>query len=233
MVNRPIGPTIFIGTAASLTSSSADFPRTFKFTVVGRSLRMESRSDPMRRTRLYSIIVNLVFLLLCGIGGPDRARAELHWRMEKRQSLQVRLIALAEADPRSSFFSTHEVFVAAQQLSQDESRLVKLVYEFLPYQPRLSESDFDYSVVHRCSSGTRSELRSNTNANHHRRENSRPGSPEILGRFAGDKYPQASQRPAMLFDKCRRLHRGNSSPCPSRGGILMVRKQRHIFCVSR
>ncbi len=102
----------------------------------------------MRRTRLYSIIVNLVFLLLCGIGGPDRARAELHWRMEKRQSLQVRLIALAEADPRSSFFSTHEVFVAAQQLSQDESRLVKLVYEFLPYQPRLSESDFDYSVVH-------------------------------------------------------------------------------------
>ncbi|HSY66027.1 MAG TPA: hypothetical protein VK829_15630 [Terriglobales bacterium] len=102
----------------------------------------------MPRTRLYRMFVNLVFLLLCGIGGPDHARAELHWRMEKRENLRVRLIALSESDPRSSFFSTHEVFVAAQQLSEDESRLVKLVYEFLPYQPRLSESDFDYSVVH-------------------------------------------------------------------------------------
>jgi len=102
----------------------------------------------MRRTRFSSIFVNLVLLLLCGIGGPDHARAELRWPTEKRVDLRVRLIALAEADPRSSFFSSEEVFVAAQQLSEDESRLVKLVYEFLPYQPRLSESDFDYSVVH-------------------------------------------------------------------------------------
>jgi hypothetical protein len=102
----------------------------------------------MRGTRFSPIFVNLVILLFCGIGGPDHARAELHWQMPKRENLQVRLIALAEADPRSSFFSTHEVFVAAQQLSQDETRLVKLVYEFLPYQPRLSEYEFDYSVVH-------------------------------------------------------------------------------------
>jgi hypothetical protein len=111
-------------------------------------LCMESRSNPMRRTSLYPISVNLVFLLLCGVGGPDHARAELHWQTEKRVDLRVRLIALAEADPRSSFFSTHEVFVAAQQLTEDESRLVKLVYAFLPYQPRLSEYDFDYSFVH-------------------------------------------------------------------------------------
>jgi len=102
----------------------------------------------MRRARFYRIFVNLVFLLLCGIGGPDHARAELHWQVQRRETLRVRLIALAEADPRSSFFSTHEVFVAAQQLSEDESRLVKLVYAFLPYQPRLSEYSFDYSVVH-------------------------------------------------------------------------------------
>jgi len=102
----------------------------------------------MQRTRFSPIFVNLIFLLLCGIGGPDHAGAELHWQVEKRIDLRVRLIALAEADPRSSFFSSEEVFVAAQQLSEDESRLVKLVYEFLPYQPRLSESDFDYSVVH-------------------------------------------------------------------------------------
>src|SRR5580692_796265 len=102
----------------------------------------------MRRNRFSTLFVSLVFLVLCGIGRPDHARAELHWHMQKRVDLQVRLIALAEADPRSSFFSTHEVFVAAQQLSEGESRLVKLVYTFLPYQPRLSEYDFDYSVVH-------------------------------------------------------------------------------------
>jgi hypothetical protein len=102
----------------------------------------------MCRTRFSPVFVSLVFLLFCGIGEPDHAGAELHWQMGKHQELRVRLIALAEADPRSSFFSTHEIFVAAQQLDQDESRLVKLVYEFLPYQPRLSESDFDYSVVH-------------------------------------------------------------------------------------
>jgi len=102
----------------------------------------------MCRNRFSPLFVSLVFVMLCGIGGPDHARAELHWQMEKTVDLQVRLIALAEADPRSSFFSTHEVFVAAQQLTQDESRLVKLVYTFLPYQPRLSEYEFDYSVVH-------------------------------------------------------------------------------------
>ena len=89
-----------------------------------------------------------LFLVVCGISGLRTAGADLHWQPEKKESLRVRLIAVAEAEPRSSFFSTHEVFVAAQQLSKDESRLVKLVYAFLPYQPRLSEFDFDYTIVH-------------------------------------------------------------------------------------
>ena len=39
--------------------------------------------------------------------------------------------------------------MAEQQLKgEDESRLVKLVYAFLPYQPRLSESGFDYSLIY-------------------------------------------------------------------------------------
>jgi hypothetical protein len=94
------------------------------------------------------IITGLALLLVSAAGRPDTARADLHWQPDKKQNLRVRLIALAETDPRSTFFSTHEVFVAAQQLTKDETRLVKLVYAFLPYQPRLSESDFDYSVVH-------------------------------------------------------------------------------------
>ena len=102
----------------------------------------------MARTRFFHIVAGLVLCVACTTGGVDHARASLHWRPEKKQNLRVRLIALAESDPRSTFFSNHEVFVAAEQLEKDESRLVKLVYEFLPYQPRLSESDFDYSVVH-------------------------------------------------------------------------------------
>ena len=39
--------------------------------------------------------------------------------------------------------------MAEKQLgSSDESRLVKLVYNFLPYQPRLSEFGFEYPTVH-------------------------------------------------------------------------------------
>jgi hypothetical protein len=93
-------------------------------------------------------LLGVVLLLICSASGPESLRADLHWQPDKKQNLRVRLIALAETDPRSTFFSTHEVFVAAQQLTKDETRLVKLVYAFLPYQPRLSESDFDYSVVH-------------------------------------------------------------------------------------
>jgi len=33
-------------------------------------------------------------------------------------------------------------------LEEGESRLVKLVYGFLPYQPRLSEQGMDYSLIH-------------------------------------------------------------------------------------
>ena len=64
--------------------------------------------------------------------------------------MRVRLVAIALADPRSSFFSSHEVFVAEKEIGSgsEEWSLIKLVFTFLPYQPRLSESGFDYSVVH-------------------------------------------------------------------------------------
>jgi hypothetical protein len=64
----------------------------------------------------------------------------------------VRLVAVAYSDhPRSSFFSSAEVFVAETEISHEEWSLIKLVFTFLPYQPRLSESGFDYSVVHEVS----------------------------------------------------------------------------------
>ncbi len=83
--------------------------------------------------------------LLCT---PENARAELRWPKANKESMRVRLVALAWNHQRSSFFASEEIFIAEKQLDQDESRLVKLVYGFLPYQPRLSESGLDYSTVY-------------------------------------------------------------------------------------
>src|SRR5450631_32403 len=59
------------------------------------------------------------------------------------QDVQLRVIGLAWASPRSSYFSNFEVFIAEKGLNKEESQLVKLVYVFLPYQPRLSDYGFD------------------------------------------------------------------------------------------
>jgi hypothetical protein len=60
----------------------------------------------------------------------------------------VRLVALAWNHPRSSFFGNEEIFIAEKELTKEESRLVKLVYNFLPYQPRLSDEGLSYFTVH-------------------------------------------------------------------------------------
>lgn len=91
-----------------------------------------------------SCVAGAVFLLLSGIPAADGQ----HWP-QRKQEIEVRLIALAEAYPRSSFFASDEVFVAEQELSNDESRFIKLVYDFLPYQSPLSESGLNYSLVHK------------------------------------------------------------------------------------
>jgi hypothetical protein len=51
----------------------------------------------------------------------------------------VRVIGLAMSLPSSSYFSNYEVFIAERRISKDESQLIKLVYQSLPYQRRLSE----------------------------------------------------------------------------------------------
>jgi hypothetical protein len=55
------------------------------------------------------------------------------------QNVQLRVISLTWAPRRSSYFSNFEVFIAEKWLNKKESELIKLVYEFLPYQQRLSE----------------------------------------------------------------------------------------------
>lgn len=96
----------------------------------------------------------LLLLTAISIGGSGRqVRGQLRWPDPPRKAhLRVRLVAVAFAEhPRSSFFSSHEVFVAETEIGHDEWSPIKLVFTFLPYQPRLSESGFDYSVVHEVS----------------------------------------------------------------------------------
>lgn len=97
----------------------------------------------------------LLFLAAACIGNSGRqAEGQLRWPEypPKKAPIRVRLVAVALADrPRSSFFSSHEVFVAETEIAHEEWSLIKLVFTFLPYQPRLSESGLDYSVVHEVS----------------------------------------------------------------------------------
>jgi len=95
----------------------------------------------------------LILVFVASLGGTGKAyEGQLRWPdPPKPASMRVRLVAVALADQRSTFFSSHEVFIAEREISHEEWSLIKLVYTFLPYQPRLLESGFDYSVVHELS----------------------------------------------------------------------------------
>src|SRR5229473_3060293 len=87
-----------------------------------------------------------MFILISGIPAAD---GELRWPTARKEPIEVRLIALAVAYPRSSFFSNDEVFIAEQELGREESRFIKLVYDFLPYQAPLSSYGLNYTLVHK------------------------------------------------------------------------------------
>jgi len=92
------------------------------------------------------IAVGMSFIAGTAVFAAD---GEFRGSTPRKQSLEVRLIALAVTYPRSSYFANDEVFVAEQELARDESRFIKLVYDFLPYQSPLSTYGLDYSLVHR------------------------------------------------------------------------------------
>jgi len=92
----------------------------------------------------YGVLAGVLFVFVSGTPAAD---GQLHWSSRK-EPIEVRLIALAVAYPRSSFFANDEVFIAEQELAKEESRFIKLVYDFLPYQSPLSSSGLDYSLVH-------------------------------------------------------------------------------------
>jgi len=59
------------------------------------------------------------------------------------EELPLGLIGLVFAAPGTSYFSNFEVFVAKRRVGKDQLQLIKMVYEFLPYQRRLSEYDLN------------------------------------------------------------------------------------------
>jgi hypothetical protein len=97
---------------------------------------------------LSCCLAALVLVAIAATLAPQHVEGGLHWREAKKGPMRVRLVALVWAHPRSSFFANQEVFIAEKEFSPGELSLVKLVYGFLPYQPRLSEYGFDYSIVH-------------------------------------------------------------------------------------
>ena len=87
-----------------------------------------------------------------GGSGKQPEGQGLHWPdPPKKARMRVRLVAVALALPRTSFFSNLEVLVAEKEIGEEEFSYIKLVFTYLPYQPRLSASGFDYSVVHEVS----------------------------------------------------------------------------------
>jgi hypothetical protein len=90
----------------------------------------------------------LVLLAFASLSIPPAARGELQWPPQKMEPVRLRLVALARNHVRSTYFASEEVFIAEKELGKDEWRLVKLVYGFLPYQPRLSDNGFNYATVH-------------------------------------------------------------------------------------
>ena len=59
------------------------------------------------------------------------------------EALPLALLGVVFAPPGTSYFSNFEVFVAQRRAGKDQLQLIKLVYEFLPYQRRLSEYDLN------------------------------------------------------------------------------------------
>ncbi len=59
------------------------------------------------------------------------------------EELPLGFLGVVFAAPGTSFFSNFEVFVAKRRVGKDQLQLIKLVYEFLPYQRRLSEYDLN------------------------------------------------------------------------------------------
>ncbi|HKR83511.1 MAG TPA: hypothetical protein VJS37_05015 [Terriglobales bacterium] len=96
-----------------------------------------------------SVLSALVLGGLVCAGSISAAHGQSRWPAPRKEPIEVRLIAVEIAYPRTSFFANDEVLIAEQELAKNESRFVRLIYDFLPYQNPLSSFGLSYSLVHR------------------------------------------------------------------------------------
>jgi hypothetical protein len=87
---------------------------------------------------------------ITGNGGEAHADAKKPSdakELSSAKALSVTFIGPALAFPQSSYFANFEVFIAEERLTRHQSRIIKLVYDFLPYQPRLSDFGPNYPAL--------------------------------------------------------------------------------------
>ena len=86
---------------------------------------------------------------ITGNGGDhaDSKKAAEANELGSTKDLSISFIGPALAFPQSSYFSNFEVFIAEERLNRHQSRIIKLVYDFLPYQTRLSALGPDYPYL--------------------------------------------------------------------------------------
>jgi hypothetical protein len=77
------------------------------------------------------------------VGDAPPTRAGNNENKSTVEELPLGSLGLVFAAPGTSYFSNFEIFVAKGGIGKDQMQLIKLVYEFLPYQRRLSEYDFN------------------------------------------------------------------------------------------
>jgi len=65
------------------------------------------------------------------------------------EDVSMRLIAVPGGSTNSSFFSKYEVVLAERTIKQGQKEIIKLVYESLPYQKRLSEYDWSTTRIYK------------------------------------------------------------------------------------
>src|SRR6266496_3806237 len=71
--------------------------------------------------KIKTLLPLVVVLATSSLVSPGtRAHAQLHWPdPPKKKPLRLRMVAVAFSYPRSSFFASHEVLIAEQELAQD------------------------------------------------------------------------------------------------------------------
>jgi len=65
------------------------------------------------------------------------------------EELQMHFMAVPGGSTNGSFFSKYEVVLAERTVKQGKTETIKLVYESLPYQKRLSDYDWNTTKIYK------------------------------------------------------------------------------------